>query len=115
MTSVPDQDLNDVTLLEVSRATHLDYNCPYQPYLITQRWYICVRLFWIKMRRLAVARNEHLRRQVDYMCKTAAFCKISKKPWSVSMWTNALDFSLLPVIRLASSGLKTCGKFLHHC
>jgi hypothetical protein len=40
-----------------------------------QRWYVCIRLLWIKMRQLAVGRNEYLRRKIDYMCETAAFGK----------------------------------------
>jgi hypothetical protein len=29
-------------------------------------------------------------------------------------WTNALDFSLFPIVLLACSDLQSCSEFLHH-
>jgi len=37
-----------------STDMYLDYNCPYQPHLITGCWYMCIWLLWVKMQWLAI-------------------------------------------------------------
>ena len=67
--------VSDNIFLRRSTNTYLDYNCPYQPHLITGCWYMCIWLFRVEMWWLATGWDEHLCCQIDYMCETAVVCE----------------------------------------
>jgi hypothetical protein len=57
------------------KYTYLDHNRSYQTHFITACRYMCLGLLRVEMRWLAISWDEHLCRQVNDMCETAASCK----------------------------------------
>lgn len=54
--------VSNINIFRLSIDTCLDYDCPYQPHLISGRWHMCIWLPWVEMNWFAVCWDKHLRR-----------------------------------------------------